>query len=143
MKKLVPFLMMLLVLFWAAPHAGCLCKASAPKENKGRAVFVEAQSEHSCCQGRMTTSCKLPDTSFSNSRNCCGMNGYCLPMANNSPYPAGQIEQANFQIALPCSFDNLQSTVHRLQTSKTNRAPPYIVGLGSSKTYLFKQTLLI
>lgn len=138
--------MVLLVLLSAGPHIGCLCKPGAINRTDYQSDLRCSQKEHSCCKKQVSATCDSVDTSFvsiGKYNSCCGMNGLILPMASISMCPTGEAGQLHFQLVFLSGFEDWHGTIRTLHTFQANRAPPYIVGLGSSKTYLFKRALLI
>lgn len=103
--------------------------------------------EHSCCKEESAGAhwCNVYDgTGIGKGQSCCGMATDRTPATVSSlDLFGGDGERVPLKAAFLSRIVSLPSSLHTIDLSQANRAPPYTGGLGSSKTYLFKRTLLI
>jgi hypothetical protein len=139
LKRLIPILMTLFVMVCTGPHSQCICSPSASNIN------LSIEQKHSCCKEENVPECDSGNLSFGTRKNCCEMNSYNLPVTtSNLCLTSGEIEGTWSQVsAIGHTTNTFTDGKHNYRNGLANRAPPYIVGLGTSTTYLFKRTLLI
>lgn len=112
-------------------------------------------AEHNCCkteERRIVRSCSESESTTTISGNlnsiglcksCCGNMGNTLPALANSVKLLSAAKYLKVGLINISQFLNLRNVETREYVACVNRAPPRLGGLGSSKTYLFKQVFLI
>lgn len=104
-------------------------------------------SEHDCCKTEVleasVKSFQALNSSFQGLKNCCGMPGTKMPAIVNSLESFSESDDRQISINSIRPSVLLDSTRCQSFVAEMNRAPPRLTGLGTSKTYLFKRTLLI
>lgn len=110
-------------------------------EGKAQTKSV-AQASHSCCKADPVSHCDSTGKSFGNTKGCCGMMGNSATVLASSDLQSN-FEQLRFKVvALVSLLASCKSTATEY-VACTNRAPPRLTGMGTSKTYLYKRTFLI
>jgi hypothetical protein len=77
------------------------------------------------------------------SKPCCGMVDRSSPAIANSIRINVNPKQPVVKLSFFSHVDLLDCITCQLPIARINRAPPYLKGLGSSETYLFKRSLLL
>lgn len=142
-KRYLISILTLFVVWLAGPHSTCCCLAAAT----GSAP--EGSSSHSCCSSSETaiatqscTHMSSVETGLSEERACCKAQSIVLAACAQGTAERCELLQV-LAAAQPLRSSRLTITdAHSCHRWK-NRAPPPNVGMGSSRTYLFKRTLLI
>lgn len=108
---------------------------------------ASAAEEHSCCKDKGTVSRSCPEAdagvAVSKGRKCCGVMTESMPATISSFLILGNDERVPVKAIFVSWVGSSYRDLHAIHLLQANRAPPYIRGLGSNKTYLFKRTLLI
>jgi len=138
LKRLFPILLILLSVFYATPREACLCF------EKSSITSSTSSSEHSCCKSQESMQCVDMGASVKNVSNCCGMTGRSSPLvANSIDLMGGNSKELQVEIICPDRFGTIAHQLCSEPIAYVNRAPPFLKGMGTSDTYLFKRTLLI
>jgi hypothetical protein len=135
-KRLVPILLILLAVFYGAPHSACAC-------SQATSVSAEQNTEHSCCGTQTSSQCTQASAHIGKVSSCCGILGNELPAVTSLTDLLGNAEQVPVKVSNQPVIAALPSFIVQGHESRVNRAPPGIRGFGSSDTYLFKRALLI
>lgn len=128
--------MLLLALFYAGPRVSCACAQKV-------VVAAPAGKEHDCCKEKSVAPCLSSQAQLSEAKGCCGMMGTASPAVASSIQLIGSPELERIKAFSPFVGNAVEQLVYPGLSGNMNRAPPRIVGFGTSKTYLFKRTLLI
>lgn len=139
MKRLVPFLLILITLFAGVQQPSCCCPVTP-----ATTVQSETKQEHSCCRKAGMENCPASNSvCLTGFKQCCGCGtadaglssrAYSLNLVDDSKELTVKIST----IMAPWMMGSITC-----QLPWANRAPPDIRGFGSSKTYLFKRVFLI
>lgn len=137
MKRVLPLLLLLLsVFFGTPPQCICFCEPIS--------VTQLDLSEHSCCKSEVDNTVSSDRrAAFSNKQECCGMIGTDTPCLANPVDLLRSETQARNQIAWIGRMNEPEYILHEHRAVQGIRAPPYLTGLGTRYTYLFKRTLII
>lgn len=146
LKRVVPLFLALLALLSVLQHPACCCQPeprirSQAIQAKEHDCCNEGENMHSHCEGSVFAS--PLNASLFLMKDCCGMiNMKTLALANSFDLlsKAGELT-ASSNPSSPAFLGSLDDS--RDFVPETNRAPPRLIGFGTSKTYLFKRTLLI
>lgn len=137
MKRLLPMLLALLAMFYATPRLACMCGESNVQTS------AVAQASPNCCKTYSIPHCQTGKKFFGNTKGCCGMIGNSSPLLASRSYLQSNLEQVPFHVVTLISLVAPCKSTPTDYVVCTNRAPPRLTGMGTSKTYLFKRTLLI
>ncbi len=152
LKRLFPLFLAILVLLTAVEQPSCACDNTKPSSQGSVRVpprsHVAASSvmmrEHSCCHMTPTAKFALEATDcVHQSKPCCGMVDKSSPAIANSIRITANPEPRIVKLSFFSHVDLLHCITCQLPIARINRAPPYLKGLGSSETYLFKRSLLL
>ena len=141
LKKLLPLLLVVLAMFYSTPRdAYCGCNFAAAANVKS--------SAHSCCEGSETPtetqhSCMSSSPGISLSMDCCNMTRLEPITLANTLHLSSDDGQFLIRVVIHDWLFDKTLQIPSSAVAQMNRAPPRLVGLGTSKTYLFKQTFLI
>lgn len=132
---------MLILLVATAPGSDCACfQGSCPSTGTHKAV----SAEHSCCSAEADGAKNLTaESAISAARQCCGM------MGSDSPALATSHDLYHAPDEIPVNSHNISrsgqilKSVQFEQVAYPTRGPPFLIGLGTRYTYLFKRTFLI
>ena len=136
MKRLSVIFLMLLALFVAVPRQACACDEAQATQKK----------QHSCCEKKESSgSC---DSSSSKEpvfkhHSCCGMGADKTISLANSISILPESESFADSISILSDLPAFLIAVASDAPAHPNRAPPRIRGMGTTKTYLYKQVFLI
>lgn len=142
-KRYLISILALFVVWLAGPHSTCCCLAAATVS------APVGSSSHSCCSPSdtaiATQSCphmSSVETGLSEERACCKAQATVLAACAQGTFERCELLQV---LATAQPLRSSRSTISSLHSRHRwkNRAPPPNVGMGSSRTYLFKRTLLI
>jgi hypothetical protein len=136
LKRLLPLLLIVLAMFYGTPRQSCMCSDAASTQSLNQTV-------HSCCKQEVNNDCISSRQGICARSDCCGMTGkYTAALAGSIsllPNTNQIVGKVIFLTQLADIYVGTRSErVHQL-----NRAPPHIVGMGTSKTYLHKRCFLI
>ncbi len=134
-KKLLTLLLMVFAMFYTTPRDGCVCSEAVAKTDSSLHACCKRQSKIYCCQSDNTGICK---------RNaCCGMTGKFTAGLASSISILPESSKLFLKLVLSDWLSALGTSAPAQKIAQMNRAPPRLVGMGTSKTYLFKRTFLI
>lgn len=127
-----------IAMIWCAlPPEPCLCNTLTP------AAVPARTTAHSCCeQAKQHEDLCDSGHSLTKKRNCCGASSSEIPALVSGL----KVLKANALFIHFVSFASINNLIYEralLACATAPRAPPYVPGLGSSKTYLYKRSLLI
>ncbi len=137
MKSLLPLLLVLLAMFYGTPRQACMCAPAA--------VPAATVASHSCCKReiKLEIDCMSNKPGICNRSTCCGMTGKFTGGVASSISILPEHQDPVVKALLPNWLCNTPTTAPPERISQINRAPPRLTGMGTSKTYLYKQTFLI
>lgn len=134
MSRFLAVALIFLALFVGAPRKVCACNDAGS----------QAVSTHSCCSAKSKAACHTSDSqSITMSRSCCGMEAHYTPSLASSIH---LLPECEYSAAVQISIRDVSYFLSMFENEvlgHPNRAPPRLVGMGTSKTYLFKRTFLI
>lgn len=138
MKMLLSLLLVLLAVFYGTPRQACMCTAAAPSKT--------VVSTHACCKSErdVGADCMSRKSEFCRQKSCCGMGGKSVISLASSIRILTEYPNPVAEVFLPSWLGRaIIVTAPSERISQINRAPPRLTGMGTSKTYLYKQTFLI
>ncbi len=133
--KLLPLLLIVLAMFFGTPRSSCVCSETPVATTKSAA--------HSCCEPETQTHCNSDSHEICSGNACCGMKGKFMPGMANSLKILPNSNELVARAILPDWLSGMTFISPTEQIAPLNRAPPRLVGMGTSKTYLYKRTFLI
>ncbi len=132
-KRILPFVLVLIVLFLGAPRQACFCAE----------LSNQPIAKHGCCKKEKQSDCCSATPAISTCKSCCGMAAKYYPSLASSFAMQSQSESLSL-IRFGLGFISYFKTcIESSRLANPNRAPPNLVGMGTNKTYLFKRTFLI
>ena len=137
MKRLSVIFLMLLALFIAVPRQACACDEAQVKT---------VNQQHSCCENQTSSSSCHPSASKEavfKQHSCCGMSADKTISLANSISILPESESLADSISVPGDLPAFLIAIDSDAPAHPNRAPPRIRGMGTTKTYLYKQVFLI
>lgn len=137
MKRLLPMLLVLFAMFYGTPRQECMCV-----ESNVRTKSVE-QASHRCCKAESVSHCQSGGNFFGNAKGCCGMMGKSSPVLASQSDLQSNFEQLRLKMVVLLNLLAPCKSTRTDYVACTNRAPPRLTGMGTSKTYLFKRVFLI
>lgn len=144
--------MLLLALFYTVPRINCVCAQPAAVAEPARqehrcckaaAVAEPVDKEHSCCRVASVAQSMWSQARMAAPKACCGMMSTAALAVASSIQLIDSFELDQIKVFSPFIGSEVKALVHQGLVANLNRPPPRIRGFGTSKTYLFKRTLLI
>ena len=137
MKRLSVIFLMLLALFIAVPRQACACDEAQVKT---------VNQQHSCCENQ-TSSSSCHSTASREAvfkhHSCCGIGIDKTISLASSISILPESESFADSISILSDLPAFLIAVASDAPAHPNRAPPRIRGMGTTKTYLYKQVFLI
>ncbi|MBA3991950.1 MAG: hypothetical protein C0469_00390 [Cyanobacteria bacterium DS2.3.42] len=145
-------LLVLLAMFYGTPRLVCFCyeRTASIFQSMGCCSGETPQLEGDCCSGDASTkdfvaignrADDAPGTFMGKKKACCGMSGHAPLIV------AGDLQcnwdHVQIKVVNTAAFIAMWGFTPREHVARINRAPPRLVGMGTSKTYLFKRVFLI
>lgn len=134
MHKILITLFLSLAIFHGIPRLSCACDALA---------IAPPSKMQSCCEKEVKSDCCSDVVKISKSKSCCGMMSPVVPGLANSLSLLPDYNPDLLALAFSENSDFLAGTHVADPLARLNRAPPWLKGIGSSKTYLYKRVFLI
>jgi hypothetical protein len=137
MKSLLPLLLVLLAMFYGTPRQACMCSPASVPES--------TVASHSCCkrESKLEIDCMSSKPGICKRSTCCGMTGKFTGGVASSISILPEHQNPVVKVLLPSWLCKTTMPAPPERISQINRAPPRLTGMGTSKTYLYKQTFLI